>query len=219
MVTNGRLSVALSTSKFAEPSRDKSVRLSMRGSVRQGLREFARPHSLHMEDLVGVRLHMVEVQLLADMEQHKLLSVAMFPRKNVEMCQDNNVEIDLNKSATQFPDNNVTMSQGRSVQQFHEKFSVKNAPTSPRDSVLMSQWRSARMFPSRCQEEIVRQSLLKSVSLPPDKNARASQRSNVSLLEEKLAKMSPELCAEMFQPRLVRMFHEKFLETSARQSI
>ena len=219
MGSNGPSTVALSTSKSVTLSRSRSVRLSMRGSVKQGLREFVRPHNPHMEELVEVRLHMAEVQLLVDMEQPKLQFVATFQKKNVEMCQDNSVEIGLNKSATLCPDNNATMYPGRSVPQFHEKFSVKNAPTSLRDSVLMSQWRNVRMFPSKCQEELVRQFLLKSVSLLQEKNVRVSQRSNVSLLEEKLARMSPELYAEMFQPRLVRMFHEKFPEMFARQSI
>jgi len=210
-------SAALSMNKSATPFRSRNVPPSMRGNVKQGLREFVKLLNHSMEVLVEVRHHTVEVQLPVGMEQRKLQFVEMSPRKNVEMYQDNNAEMCLNKNVTVYLDNNAEMFLVSNVPLCPERSSVKSAPTSLRDNALMFQWKNVKMFQNKFQDELVSRSLLKSASLLPDKNARASPRSNVSLWEEKLVRMYQELCAEMFQPRHVKMFQEKFQGTSVRQ--
>merc|ERR1712154_593024 len=86
-------------------------------------------------------------------------------------------------------------------------------------SVLMFQWKNARMFPSRCHEVFARTFLLKNALLLPEKSARVFPRSTVNQLVATLVKMFQELSAEMFQPRLAKMFPEKFQGKSARVSL
>ena len=204
--------------KFATLSTSRNVTLSRNKNVIQDSKEFVKLPNQVMEGVQALEvLEDRDLEVLeVDMGLPLLLSVEMFPSKNVAAFQDKNAEMSHNKSAEVFQDNNARMYPVNNAQLFLVKFSVRSAQTSHSVSVLMFQWKNARMFPSRCHEVFARTFLLKNALLLPEKSARVFPRSSVNQLVATLVKMFQELSAETFQPRLAKMFPEKFPEMSAK---
>merc|ERR1712154_8996 len=135
-----------SMNKFATLSTSRNVTLSRNKNVIQDSKEFVKLPNQVMEGVQALEvLEDRDLEVLeVDMALPLLLSVEMFPSKNVAAFQD--------KNARMYPVNNAHL--------FLVKFSVRSAQTSHSVSVLMFQWKNARMFPSRCHEVFARTFLL-----------------------------------------------------------